>query len=203
MLFQAIYYMPAAVLVHCSFKIASIQLLSGVLKGCPGFASLFSNALDPFSNLMHNKLREADMVIARACADDIGACRSRLRHLNVVAPIVDIASKYAGLHFKSPKCIIVPVCKLSDKIKKFIGKWLRRNIPQWAEFSMQTCTNLLGVHLGLGAGETNWIKQCDHKEKVHSIQHANPPPQLMHKLSTLGLSQLLVMWPRSSPFLNP
>ena len=84
-----------------------ILYLSGVLQGCPGSAFLFNNSLDPFLFLMFTRLREGNKGIVRACADDIGACLARLKHLNVMAPIFDCAASLAGLKLKAIKCVVV------------------------------------------------------------------------------------------------
>jgi len=173
-LFQGIYHMASGVVRHNNAFITILLYLSGVLQGCPGSAFLFNNALDPFLALMEARLREGNVVkgIVRGCADDIGACLSRLKHLNILAPIFDSASSLAGLNLKASKCVLVPLCQLSDRVKQDITKWLRRNIPQWAEFKVESSANLLGLYVGPGASKQNWHKQlCKIKDRVKAIQN--------------------------------
>ena len=84
----------------------------------------------------------------RACADDIGICLTRLKHLQGIYPIFKSAEELAGLKLKPPKCVIVPLCELSNRVKNDITKWLRRNIPEWANFSVEDTTKLLGFFIG-------------------------------------------------------
>ena len=172
-LFQGIYHAASAMITFGLSKIKIIDFLSGVLQGCPGSAFLFNNALDPFLWKIHCVIREANKGIARGCADDLGICLSRLKHLNVLAPIFQDAFKFAGLKLKPPKCVIVPLCQLSEKRKIDIAKWLRRNIPEWQHFSIQGCTKLLGFYIGPQAGRFNWTEQASKmKIRVQSIQLA-------------------------------
>ena len=107
---------------HNNLFLAIIQYLSGVLQGCPGSAFLFNNFLDPSLWLMDTKLRQGNNGIVRACADDIGACLARLKHLNVMAPIFDKAASLAWLNLKATKCVVVPLCELSDRVQKDVNE---------------------------------------------------------------------------------
>jgi len=170
-LFQGIYHMARGVVRHNNVHITILLYLSGVLQGCPGSAFLFNNSHDPFLALMDRKLREGNKGIVRACADDIGACLSRLKHLNVLAPIFDHAASLAGLNLKAIKCVVVPLCQFSDRVKRDIIKWLRRNIPKWSELSIDSAANLLGMYIGPGANALNWHKQLRKmKDRVKAIQ---------------------------------
>ena len=147
-LFQGIYHDACGVVRHNGDSLRILQYLSGVLQGCPGSAFLFNNSLDPFLALMDRNIRESNKGIVRACADDISACLSRLKHLNVLAPIFDHAASLAGLNLKAVKCVLVPLCHFSDRVKKDIRKWLSRNIPQWSNFAIEPSAPLLGFMLG-------------------------------------------------------
>ena len=178
-LFKGIHYRACCVVKHNNMKICILLFLSGVLQGCPGSAFLFNNSIDPFLAMMDRKLRECNRGIVRACADDIGACLSRLKHLNVISPVFGKAAQLAGLNLKAAKCVLVPLCQFSDKVAQDIRKWLRRNIPNWANFSIACCTNLLGLYLGPGAGALNWSKQIVKiRDRVKSIQHSAAPIQM-------------------------
>ena len=92
--------------------------------------------------LMHKALRESNKGIVRACADDIGVCLARLQHLQIISPIFISAEELAGLKLKPPKCVIVPLCELSECVKNDILKWLQRNLSSWANFSIEDSTKL-------------------------------------------------------------
>jgi len=172
-LFKGIYHKARATFCHGKSKFTLIDFLSGVLQGCPGSAFLFNNSLDPFLNMIHTKLREANRGISRGCADDIGVILARLKHLQLLYPIFQNAEEFAGLKLKPAKCVLVPLCNMSDKCKKDISKWLRRNIPEWANFSIEDTTKLLGFYIGPGAGRKNWTEQASKmRSRVQSIQHA-------------------------------
>ena len=96
-LFQGIYSKASATFHHEGKSYTIIEFLSGVLQGCPGSAFLFNNALDPILCMIHSILRERNRGIVRACADDIGMCLARLRHLQLIYPIFSAALKHAGL----------------------------------------------------------------------------------------------------------
>ena len=88
-------------------------------------------------------------------------------------PIFRGAESIAGLKLKPPKCVIVPLCLLNESVKENIGKWLLRNIPEWANFSIQDSTKLLGFYIGPAAGKYNWIEQISKaKARVQVIQTA-------------------------------
>jgi len=153
--------------------------LSGVLQGCPGSAFLFNNALDPFLCKIQSVLREKNRGIVRACADDIGICLGRLRHLQLIAPIFSEAMLLAGLKLKPAKCVVVPLCELGPKRKKDIFKWLQRNIPEWQDFAIKNCTKLLGFYLGPGAGTMNWTEQeAKIRQRVQAISSSQAPSSL-------------------------
>jgi len=176
LLFQGIYHMASAVFTHGDVKYTIIEFLSGVLQGCPGSAFLFNNALDPFLARIHCILREKNRGIVRACADDIGICLGRLKHLQLIAPIFSSALELAGLKLKPVKCVLVPLCLLGAKRQKGISKWLKRNIPEWQQFAIQTSTKLLGFYLGPEAGKMNWTEQeAKIRTRVRFIQMAQAP----------------------------
>ena len=170
-LFQGIYHNANATFSHNGQTYTIINFLAGVLQGCPGSAFLFNNSLDPFLNLLNNTLREANRGISRACADDIGLCLSRLKHMQLLFPIFESAKKLAGLTLKPQKCIIVPLCELSEKVKNDISKWLKRNIPDWQQFCVKDATKLLGFYIGPKAGKLNWVEVVSKvRERIRTIQ---------------------------------
>jgi hypothetical protein len=124
-------------------------------------------------------LREANRGIIRSCADDIGVSLARLKHLGLLTPIFGDAETLAGLKLKPPKCVLVPLCKFSDRRAEDISKWMRRNIPQRAHFAVQDCTKLLGFYIGPGAGRKNWTEQVSKlKARVQFIQSTNASVKL-------------------------
>jgi len=152
---MGIYHNASATFTYGQDKYTIIDILSGVLQGCPGSEILFNNALDPFLFLMHRQLREDNRGVIRACADDLGTAQARLKHLGLLFPIYESARHFAGLNLKPPKCNIVPLCTMSSETVKNIRKWLARNIPDWADFGIQDSTKMLGIYLGPGAGKYN------------------------------------------------
>ena len=145
----------------------------------PRISFLFNNALDPFLNLMHNTLRKANHGIARACADDIGVCLTRLKHLSLLYPVFQSSRDLAGLKLKPQKCVLVPLCQFNETTKKNISKWLKRNIPEWCNFSIEDSTKLLGFFIGPGAGRMSWTEQASKmRSRVRSIQHAEASVKL-------------------------
>ena len=70
------------------------------------------------------------------------------------------ARAIAGLTLKTIKCLIVPLCQLSEKRRNDIIKWIARNIPEWREFRVDSCTKLLGFYIGPDAGRVNWTEQA-------------------------------------------
>ena len=129
--------------------------------------------------MFHKTLREASGGIIRACADDLGVALSRLKCLGLLHPIFVSAQSLAGLILKSSKCILVPLCSLSDRTRQDILKWLMRNIPDWAEFKIKDATKLLGFYVGPAAGTYNWTEQiakCN--SRVRCIQTAKASVKL-------------------------
>ena len=141
---------------HGTEVIALIAFKSGVLQGCPGSGFLFNNALDPFLIHLDYNLRVKRAGIVRACADDIGISLRRLKHLAMIQPIFSKAEMLAGLVLKPSKCVIVPLCDISEEIRGSIITWLQNNIPVWDNFSIQTTTKLLGFYIGPKSASMNW-----------------------------------------------
>ncbi len=83
-IFKAIYIDAHAVIYSNGVRTRLIDLLSGVLQGCPGSAFLFNNSLDPFLILLDRQLKERKAGFARACADDIGAALRALKYLKIL-----------------------------------------------------------------------------------------------------------------------
>ena len=128
---------------------------------------------------MHKAIREGNKGIVRACADDIGICLARLKHLQVISPIFILAEELAGLKLKPVKCVIVPLCELSERVRNDIVKWLQRNLPAWEKFAIEDATKLLGFYIGPKAGRKNWADQCCKvRSRVQSIQHAKASVKL-------------------------
>jgi len=135
-LFKVIYKQARAEYVHNGLTYTLVYFLSGVLQRCPASAFLFNNALDPFLSSFHNILRANNAGIVRACADDIGISPARLKHLKLISPLYSDCETLAGLALKPIKCVLVPLCQFSPKVQEAIKRWLRRNIPAWADFKI-------------------------------------------------------------------
>ena len=104
--------------MHSNKKHIIVQVLFGVLQGCPGSAFLFNNALDPFLCWADRTLREANRGIIKGCADDLGIALSRLLHLGKLAPICAKSQTLAGLCLTAPKCVLVPLCTFSEDVAR-------------------------------------------------------------------------------------
>ena len=142
--FKANYHEAKAVFVHNGVVFDLLQCLSGVLQGCPGSAMMVNNAQDPFLARFHNALREKQSGIIRAAADDIGITLTQLRHLRIVHPIFGECKAHGGLNVKPPKCFVVPLCKWSEQVQKGVSRWLRNNLPDWANFKVASSAKYLG-----------------------------------------------------------
>ena len=130
-LFQSMYQNASATLEHDGASRILIHLLSGVLQGCPASAFLFNNAIDPFLASFDNILRKKHAGIVRACADDKGIVLQQLRHLSLIYPTYSDCKTHAGLALKPPKCVLVPLCGLSEEVHAKILSCNLHHIPQW------------------------------------------------------------------------
>ena len=170
-LFVGLYNKASAIYNNNGQILTLILFLSGVLQGCPGSAFLFNNSLDPFLHLMDRFLRGARAGIVRACADDIGLTLRRLSHLKKIHPIFMNAQRLGGLTLKPAKCIIVPLCELSNEIRNSIMAWLEANIPEWVGFAVEPTTKLLGFYIGPKMGSKNWVGPITkYKSRVAAIR---------------------------------
>ena len=142
----------------------------GVLQGCPASAFLFNLALDPFLILFEETLRNRTAGIIHACADDIGIALAHLKYLVYLAPIFEKASPFAGLSLKPPKCVLVPLVHLTDRISRQISTWLATNLPIWGNFLIKGASKYLGFFLGPQAGSHQWVapfrKYIDRVEQI-------------------------------------
>ena len=139
---------------HNGITYTLVNFLSGVLQGCPASAFLFNNALDPFLTRFHNTFRPNNAGIVRACADDIGISIVRLKHLLLIASVFKDCRIFAGLELKPIKCVLVPLCMFPHKVHDSIKKWLRKNIPEWAEFKVAPFFQIAWIL----SGAPSWIQ---------------------------------------------
>jgi len=173
-IFKGLYKHASATFKHKGETHTLIRFLSGVLQGCPGSAFLFNNAVDPFLFLFDRILREKNAGIVRACADDIGVSLRRLKHLGLLQPIFAKATHVGGLSLKPPKCVIIPLCELTDSVKDNIKTWLCENISTWADFSILPTAKLLGFFIGPKMGTKNWGEPITKfKQRVQAIRSGN------------------------------
>ena len=71
------------------------------------------------------------------------------------------------------------LCATSTTGGKIINKWLKRNIPQWSNFSISDTTKSLGFYVGPAAGRENWIEQAAKiRQRIRFIQAAQAPVKL-------------------------
>ena len=199
-LFQGLYHGATSTFTYNNKKYTIIQFMSGVLQGCPASAFLFNNSLDHFLYNMGKCVIAHNQGIIRACADDIGASLSRLKHLAILHPIFQSAKSHAGLTLKPPKCILVPLCSMGEYTQRDITRWLKRNIPDWEHFKVQDATKLLGFHIGPKAGAYNWNEQINKMKARMSVIQASSASIKLNALTyntrvvpvTSYIAQLLV-----------
>ena len=118
-----------------------------------------SMAIDPFIRQIYNSSDIPRNGWTRVCADDIGCVLRRLAHLARLLPIFKVAQRFAGLHLKPAKCVIVPLGnKFSDQLRNTLQQWLRYNIPRWEFFTISATGKYLGFALGPSARNETWTK---------------------------------------------
>eukprot|EP00959_Pyramimonas_sp_CCMP1952_P091449 1914476-Pyramimonas_sp.AAC.1 len=89
--------------------IVLLQILSGIVQGCPGSGALFAISADPFLQDMQLSVEGRKLGIVRARADDVGAAIRRLSALKIMARIFRVAARVASLKLKCSKCVVVPL----------------------------------------------------------------------------------------------
>ena len=130
--------------------------MSGVLQGCPASGMLFNSALDPFLFAFCSALGNGSKGIIRGCADDIGFALSGMKHLNLLYPIYQQAEALAGLALHPSKCVLVPLCDISEHQIHTIKGWLQRHFVPWSGFKIERAAKFLGFYVGPDCGKINW-----------------------------------------------
>ena len=119
-LVRAIYFLKSS-----WYKIDGVRhfpywVRSGVLQGCPLSGLIFVMIMDPFVKALE-RLQQVSIpqiqsllpsfrhTTVRVCADDVGAALATILRLPKLHFIFQFAEKFAGLHLKAKKCIIVPI----------------------------------------------------------------------------------------------
>ena len=132
----------------------------GVLQGCPLSGLIFSVMMDPFCvaflkfETRCNSEAKRPLTCIRAFADDVGAVIHSLKSLIHIKGIFDAAAKYANLSLKLVKCYLVPVfCVCDEKTRAAVKKWLRVNIPEWADIVVKDAAEYLGFFVGPSANK--------------------------------------------------
>ena len=176
------------------------KIVSGVLQGCPLSGFLFAICIDPFlrhcetstlgttststpqhakspyySNMLH--VREC---IIRACADDVGASMSDIKHLLSLHSCYTLMQVISGLRLKPKKCNIIPLyCTYNSTIAQLYTAWLKEHIPEWQSFAVTSHAKYLGLLLGPAAGEHQWDTATQkYKHRVHKIALLEAPIQI-------------------------
>ena len=112
-----------------------------------------------------------------ACADDVGAALSGLKHLKTVYKLFTKYTKATGLTLKPKKCVmILTACALTPENVAIIRRWLKDNIPEWEDFQIAARGKYLGIHIGPELGDINWVAPREKfLKRVHDIYLMRPP----------------------------
>ena len=135
-------------------------------------------AIDPFIRQIYNSIDITRNGWTRVCADDIGCVLRGLAHLARLLPIFKVAQRFAGLHLKPAKCVIVPLGnKFSDQLRDTLQQWLRHNIPLWEFFTISATGKYLGFALGPSACNETWTRPLRAwKQRAVEVATAAAPP---------------------------
>ena len=83
----------------------------------------------------------------------------------------------SGVTLKPRKCVLVLTSVLcSEENIQRVRTWLKANIPQWASMQIARTGKYLGVYLGPGAQELQWVAPIKKfQERVDVIWGAHSP----------------------------
>ena len=125
-------------------------VLGGVKPGCPRSSIVFLLCINPFVFLFGKLSDSPGYSITRVCADGLGSAMRMLWSLRTHASIFKLVARVAGLHLKPCKCVLIITCvRLEETTIQDIKSWLRINVPECSEFTMQTSGKYLGWHSGV------------------------------------------------------
>ena len=143
-----------------------LTVLAGVLQGCPASGNLFVIAINPILTMLCRLTGSGEQV--RAFGDDVAGVLHLLRRLKDFYSIFKIAIQAANLELKPSKCVLIPLgVPLTEAVKDFVLQFLRRKIPEWAEFSIKSHVKCLG------------------SKSVREEAHTSGKPQLANGLTAL------------------
>ena len=160
-------------------------ILSGVLQGCPLSGSIFCVCIDPMLWAIKEQLVDTGLARVAACADDIGAAISSIRHL---VPLHELSEKirlFAALVLKPAKCFFIPThAVLTDALKARIKDVLHELVPSWSSFRIEAHGVYLGWAIGPGATASLQWRAAIQKfsERVEAIAFFRPPAHFALRL---------------------
>ena len=124
-------------------------VLGGVKTGCPLSSLLFLLGINPIVDLFILISDGPKLSTTRVCADDFGSALKMLKSLKRQASIFRMCSKVSGLQLKPVKCVLVFTgIELTNSIIFAIRNWLKKHIPEFADFKIQSSGKYLGWYLG-------------------------------------------------------
>ena len=100
---RATYHQVYIYIKHAGMAQFSCFVRTGVLRGCPFAALFFVIASEPFFVTFETTVKDADLGIVRACADDIAITAQDISTCVILKKIY-IAEQVAGLKFNVTKC---------------------------------------------------------------------------------------------------
>jgi len=84
-----------------------LEILAGILQGCPASGSLFVVVLNPFLEIMETTLRPGELI--KAFADDLANVLKSLKALRRIFSIFKVIKRVTQMQLKASKCLLIPL----------------------------------------------------------------------------------------------